>query len=134
VAAWIGAVVSGSIAVRTLTRGLGRDTAWPSQHRLFAVVDLFGTWCAALAGLALGLGRVGYGAPWAWALGLVALMATAGLYDRAVLLPSLDAAQKRMQAGEKWEKDWRFLWNMAAWGRWGTVALGAGALWTGYVA
>ncbi len=134
VGAWLGALVVGNIAVRALSRSLGREASWPALHKLFAIIDLFGTWCGVLAGVGLWMGRVGYGLPWASAVGIVALMVTAGLYDRAVLLPSLDAAFKRLKAGEEWARDWQFLSRMAAWGRWGTVALGLAALWFGYVA
>ena len=64
-------------------------------------------------------------------------MVTASLYDRAVLMPSLDVAFNRLGAGEdpgKWEDDWRFLWRMAGWGRALTVAMGIAALACGQAA
>jgi hypothetical protein len=94
---------------------------------LLPLADLVGTWAGALAAVALFWGRVGFGAAWASALGLVALMATASLYDRAVLLPSLDAAFKRLGPDARWEDEWRFLWRMGAWGRGLTLAMAAGA-------
>ena len=43
-------------------------------------------------------------------------MIALALYHRAVLIPSLDAAFKRLGAGDedpKWGRDWRFLWRMS---------------------
>ena len=54
--------------------------------------------------VALFLGRKDYGLPWAAALFLVALMVFVSLYDRAVLVPMLDSAFKRLGAGAEAEK------------------------------
>ena len=55
-----------------------------------------------------------------------------------MLLPSLDAALKRLQAAsgdtDKWERDWRFLWRMAGIARAATLAMGVAALVAGWVA
>jgi hypothetical protein len=136
--AWIAALVIGIGGIAWLVRRRGRDAAWRAIHTLAPLVDLFGTWAGVLAAGALLLGRVGYGWPWAAALGLVALMVTFSLYDRAVLLPSLGAALKRLQAAsgdtDKWERDWRFLWRMAGIARAATLAMGVAALVAGWVA
>ena len=129
--AWIGVLSLSILGISLLTRRLGRDDSWPAIRNLAPLADLAGTWAGALAAIALFFGRRGYSFSWAAALFLVAIMVTASLYDRAVLLPSLDAAWKRLRAGadaEKWEADWRFLWRMAAWARAATLAMGAGAL------
>ena len=135
---WIVALALGIGGIAWLVRRRGRDAAWPAIHTLAPLVDLLGTWAGVVASAALLLGRVGYGWPWAAALGLVALMVTASLYDRAVLLPSLDAARKRLQAApgesDKWERDWRFLWRMAGIARAATLAMAVGALVLGWVA
>jgi hypothetical protein len=127
VGAWAGALAVAVLGTPLLVRRRGRDAAWPALRILLALVDVLGTWAAALAAGALFAGRVGFSAAWAGAMGLVALMATASLYDRAVLLPSLDAAHRRLDAGAAWEDDWRFLWRMAAWGRAATLVLAGGA-------
>jgi hypothetical protein len=127
VGAWAGAVALAILRVRVLVRRRGRGAAWPAVRTLLPLADLVGTWAGALAAAALLWGRVGFGAAWAAALGLVALMATASLYDRAVLLPSLDAAFKRLPADPRWEDEWRFLWRMGAWGRGVTLAMAVGA-------
>jgi len=133
---WIGALVLAVLATALLFRRAGRAAAWPPCSTLLPLADLAGTWAGALAALALLLGRRGFGLPWAASLFLVALCVTASLYDRAVLLPSLDAAFKRMDAGDdpKWREEWRFLWAMARWGRAGTLVGGAGALVLGLAA
>lgn len=135
---WIAALVVGIVGIAWLARRRGREAAWPAIFTLAPLVDLVGTWAGALAVGALLLGRIGYGWPWATALGLVALMVTASLYDRAVLLPSLDAAWKRRQAAaseaDKWERDWRFMWRMAGVARAATLAMGVGALVCGWTA
>ena len=127
--AWIGAVAVAILATALLFRRHGRASAWPPCRTLLPLTDLAGTWAGTLAALALFLGRRGFGFAWSSALFLVALAVTASLYDRAVLMPSLDAAFKRMQADDdpKWEEEWRFLWAMARWGRTATLAAAAGA-------
>jgi hypothetical protein len=134
--AWLGALVLALLAERVLLRRHGRALAWPPCRTLLALADLVGTWAATLCATALLLGRRGFGWPWATALFLVALAATASLYDRAVLLPSLDASFKRTQAdaAAKWEEERRFLFSMARWARWGTLGGGAGALACGLLA
>jgi hypothetical protein len=130
VGTWAGAVGIACLAVPLLVRRLGRDAAWPALHPLLALTDVLGMWAGALGAVTLLVGRTGFGLAWAAALGLVALMVTASLYDRAVLLPSLDAATKRLAAGPDphWESEWSFLWRMAAWGRWLTFAMAWGAV------
>ncbi len=103
-------------------------------HRLAPKVDLAGTWAGTIAAAALLFGRVGYGLAWALALLLVCLMVAIGLYDRAVLLPSLEAAVRRADHDAKWEEEWRFLRRMAAWGRGLMVAKGLVAFAAGLVA
>jgi len=127
---WAGVVDLAALAVPLLLRRLGRDRAWPAVHPLLALADVLGVWAGALAAIMLFLGRAGYGWAWALAMGLVALMVTVSLYDRAVLLPSLDASMERLLADPdpKWESEWRFLWRMAAWGRWLTFVLAWGAV------
>lgn len=129
VGVWGGALAVAMAGVPALVRRLGPDGAWPAVRTLMPLVDLVGTWAGALAAVALLWGRVGFGAGWATALGLVALMATASLYDRAVLLPSLDAAWKRLRADPdpRWEREWRFLWRMAGAGRALTLLMALGA-------
>jgi len=105
--AWLGALALGMLALRLL----------PDETPVLApLLDLCGTWAGALGILALAFGRVGYGAAWAGALLACALGVTAGLYDRAVLMPSLAAARRRAEAepGEaRWGADWRFLWRLS---------------------
>jgi hypothetical protein len=127
---WAGVVDLAALGVPLLVRRLGRERAWPALHPLLALSDVLGIWAGTLGAAALLLGRSGFGWAWAVAMGLVALMATASLYDRAVLLPSLDAATKRLHADEdpRWEEEWRFLWRMSAWGRWLTFVMAWGAV------
>jgi len=133
-AAWTGALALGLPAFALLGRRLGRDRAWQSVRALAPLLDLFGTWAGVLGAAALLLGRRGFGAAWATALGLVALAVTASLYDRAVLMPSLDAAVKRLAAPgtaddrARWEADHAFLARMAAAARLLTLGAVAGAL------
>lgn len=130
VAAWAGAVVLGLLALAILFRRLGRDDAWPSARVLMPLVDLVGTWAGAIAMAALVAGRRGFGFPWAAATTLVALMITLSLYDRAVLMPSLDAAWRRLPHGageDRWEGDWSFLYRLSLGMRWSTLAAGIGA-------
>jgi len=120
VCAWTGALLVGVVALDL-----------PKRRILALSLDLFGTWMGALAALALLVGRKGFTAAWAGALGCVALMVTASLYDRAVLMPSLEAALRRLEAGEereRWERDRSFLARMAVAGRWVTLGLGIAAL------
>ena len=105
--AWVGALVLGMIALRLL-----RDGA----SVLSPLIDLCGTWTGALCILALAMGRVGFGWQWATAIIACALGVTAGLYDRAVLMPSLEAAHKRKEAepsNPEWASEWLFLRRMA---------------------
>lgn len=127
---WAGVLELATLAVPLLVRRLGREAAWQALHPFLALVDLHGMWAGAVGALVLFLGRTGYGVAWAVAMGLVALMVTASLYDRAVLLPSLDAATKRLLADPdpRWESEWRFLWRMAAWGRALTFLMAWGAV------
>lgn len=136
VGTWAGVLELATLAVPLLLRRLGRAAAWPSLHPLLAFVDVQGMWAGAAGAVVLFAGRTHFGAAWAIAMGLVALMVTASLYDRAVLLPSLDAAMKRMAADPdpRWESEWRFLWRMAAWGRWISFLMALGAVCCAFVA
>jgi hypothetical protein len=127
---WAGVLGVAALLVPLLVRRLGREAAWAALHPALALVDVLGMWAGAAAALTLLFGRTGFRTPWALAMGLVALMVTASLYDRAVLLPSLDAATKRLGADPdpRWESEWRFLWRMAAWGRGATFAMAWGAV------
>ncbi|MCK6458930.1 MAG: hypothetical protein L6Q95_03450, partial [Planctomycetes bacterium] len=126
---WGGVVGLAALAAPLLVRRLGRERAWTALHPMLALSDVVGVWAGALGAVALFVGRTGFGWAWATAMGFVALMATVSLYDRAVLLPSLDAATKRLAADPdpRWESEWRFLWRMAAWGRWLTFSMAWGA-------
>jgi hypothetical protein len=129
--AWVGALLSGSIAFPLLLRRLGREGAWPSLRLLMPLLDLLGTWLGTLSAAALLLGRRGFEASWAGALTLVALMVTLSLYDRAVLMPSFEAAFQRLpHAGGKgrWERDWEFLYRLAAGMRIAALLCGLGVL------
>ena len=103
---WAAALVAGFF--------LSRRGAWSAAP----AVDLTGAWCGTVAAVALLLGRTGgFRIAWAGALLLVAMMVAAGLYDRAVVMPSLEAAHKRLEhdAGNpKFERDRRFLRRMSA--------------------
>ena len=105
--AWAGALILGMLALRMVRS---------DSEVLAPLVDLFGTWAGASAILALAFGRIGFGALWAGAVFACALGVTAGLYDRAVLIPSLDAAARRRAAEPaqpKWTAEWQFLQRMA---------------------
>jgi len=108
---WAGLLLYGLMAWR------GGRGAWPTLRVLGPAIDLAGTWLGAAAVLFLFLGRIAYSTAWATAMGLIAMMLAVTFYQRAVLSPSLDSSFKRMQAGEEWERDWRFLWRMAGWAR-----------------
>ena len=130
-AVWAGALLFGILALHLLSRRLGRARSWPAMMLIAPLLDLMGTWLGATAAVALLLGRKGFGFAWAGALVLVALMVTASLYDRAVIMPSLDAAFRRLGHGadeERFERDWRFLRRMATWGRAATLVGAAGAI------
>lgn len=125
--AWAAALLAGVLAFR----GQGVQDARRVVRRGAPVLDLAGTWLGAIAALILVLGRVGYTFGWAAALGLDALMVTAALYDRAVLLPSLASALRRIGVGtdaERWESDFRFLWRMQAWTRAAMLAMALTAI------
>ena len=131
VGAWIGILALGMFALGLLRRRLSRDESWAVARQLVPLMDLLGTWTGGLAIVALALGREGLNAAWASAIVLLALMVTASLYDRAVLMPSLEAAHLRIRHGEeteRWEGEWRFLSRMAALGRAATLVAGAVAL------
>ena len=114
---WAGALAYLTIAVPILGKRLGRRPAWQATRALLALADLLGTWVGTIAVGCLWLGRHhGFRTPWAVCLGTIALMIALALYHRAVLIPSLDAAFKRLGAGDedpKWGRDWHFLWRMS---------------------
>jgi hypothetical protein len=93
---------------------LSRRGSWSAAP----AVDLIGAWCGTVAAVALLLGRAGgFRFAWAGALLLVAMMVAAGLYDRAVVMPSLEAAHKRLEHGgndPKFERDRAFLRRLSA--------------------
>jgi len=129
--AWIGILVACVLALRLLRLRLSPAESWSVARQISPLTDLLGTWIGGLAILALAVGREGFGLEWAAAILLLALMVTASLYDRAVLMPSLEAAQRRIDHGEdveRWQGEWRFLVRMATWGRAATLAAGLGAL------
>jgi hypothetical protein len=134
-------VLAGTVELAMLyaplvVRRLGREAAWPALHPFLALADLLTMYAGAIGAMLLFFGRTGYGLPWAVAMGLAALVVTASLYDRAVLLPSLDASHRRLAAGPdpRWESEWRFLWRMAACGRWLTFLLAWGAVLCAFLA
>jgi len=96
--AWVGVLGFGIGGIALLVRRTGIERSWSALRVWAPWLDLFGTWTGAVAIGALALGRRGIGAQWAIAMICCALGITAGLYGRAVLMPSLDAA---------------FLWRMA---------------------
>jgi len=121
--AWAGVLAFGSGGIALLVRRMGIERSWPALRVWAPWLDLFGIWAGGLAVLALAMGRSGMRAGWAAAMVCCALGITAGLYDRAVLMPSLDAASKRLKHDAndvKWASDWAFLWRMA------TIARGLG--------
>ncbi|MHC4953417.1 MAG: hypothetical protein ACYTGZ_05965 [Planctomycetota bacterium] len=125
-AAWAGSLVYGIGHIARMLRRDGVLGAWPALRVWAPGLDLFGTWAGAAAIASLAMGRVGVSAGWAGAMLCAALGVTAGLYDRAVLVPSLDAAFKRLEhepGEEKWQQEWRFLWRMASGARALTLAL-----------
>ena len=97
-----------------------------------AAFDLVGAWAGALAAGALAIGRAGFLAGWAALLTMIALMVTASLYDRAVIMPSLEAARARTQVHDKWARDERYLWRMSHGTRILTLLLAAASLWIGW--
>ena len=113
---WAGALAFCIGGLSLMVRRMGIDRAWPAVRVWAPWLDLFGTWCGTLAILALALGRRGFGVPWAGAMLACALGVTAGLYGRAVLMPSLDAAFKRWRHEPEnplWLEEWTFLWKLA---------------------
>lgn len=107
---WVLVLLGGLIAIRR--RGLGA-----SLSLLIPGLDLAGMWLGTIAVLLLAFGRLGFQFLWASALFSCALGITAGLYDRAVLVPSLRAAQKRRRADPengKWAAEWSFLARLGA--------------------
>lgn len=127
VGGWLGALAFGILSLRRLLRRRPLDVAWPAARVIIPVIDLIGVWVGSAAVLALWLGRRGYTLAWALAMGLLAVMLAASLYDRAVLMPSMDAAYKRLGHGD-WEADWRFLWRMSGVIRALTAAMAVGCL------
>jgi len=120
--AWVGALAFGMFALRLLRH---------DAPVLAPLLDLFGTWFGASGALSLAFGRVGFGGLWATALFACVLGITAGLYDRAVLMPSLEAAHKRRKAEPsepKWATEWQFLWRLAHGTRLVTLACALAAI------
>jgi hypothetical protein len=137
VSAWAGALLLLGTTLALAARREGLDAAWALARRAAPAADLLGTWALAAAALALLLGREGLDPAWAGALLLVCLMFAWSLYDRAALLPSLDASWKRLSHAaerERWEREFAFLWRLAAWGRRATLLMAAGALACGALA
>jgi len=126
--AWVGALLHAALGATLLERRLGRAQAWRASSATFPLVDLLGAWAGAIAAVAVVLGRSGFSLPFAAILTMLALMFALSLYDRAVLVPYLDAADKRLEHGadrEKWESDWKFLSRLATLLRLATLAMGA---------
>jgi len=129
--AWAGAVAFGMGGILLMLRRMGRRGAWPAVRVWAPWLDLFGTWVGALSVAALALGRQGFAPYWAGAMLCCALGVTAGLYGRAVLMPSLDAAFKRWRHEPdepKWSEEWAFLWRLATGARALTLLLALGAI------
>ena len=124
---WI-SILLGALAAWVLVVGVGTFAVHRRRH-VAAWVDLLGVWAGAVSAVALGLGRAGFLSAWASAVLLVAVAVTATLYDRAVILPSIEAAEKRTGHDAKWARDERYLWRMSHGARWLTLLLVAGALW-----
>ena len=99
------------------------------RRKVAAIIDVAGAWAGAISGASLGLGRSGFTALWAVALLLVAVAVTASLYDRAVLLPSIEAAGRRADHEERWRRDERYLWRLSHGARVLTLLLVGAALW-----
>ncbi len=127
-ASWVGASIFVAVALPLLRRRLGESAAWNVSRTLLPLLDLFGTWAGTLAALALWLGKEpGINAPWAVSMGLLAVMVTFALYHRAVVVPSLDSAFRRLGEGDKqaqWREDWSFLERMSLCLRYGTLLAG----------
>ena len=125
---WVGASLFVSVALPVLRRRLGETEMWDVSRTLLPLLDLFGTWAGTLAAFALWLGKEpGISAPWAVSMGLLAVMVTFALYHRAVLVPSLDSAFKRLGEGDKearWREEWGFLERMSLCLRYGTLLAG----------
>ncbi len=125
--AWVGVLVFCLVALRIWERRAGRAEAWRAAHLLLPLADVIGVWAGATAGAALFFGRRGIGFAWAACMTLLALMFSLALYDRAVLVPYLDRADRRLAHGEaaqKWDEDWRSLSRLATGLRLGTLAMG----------
>ena len=119
-AAWLLVVLVGIFLVRR-RRGVA------------AFLDLCGAWAGAACGVALAFGRAGFTAEWAAALLAVAVAVTASLYDRAVLLPSIEAAGRRADHEEQWRRDEHYLWRLSHGARLVTLLCVGAALWIGSI-
>jgi len=129
--AWAGGAAFGIGGISLMLRRLGIDRAWPAIRVWAPWLDLFGTWAGALSIVALAMGRRGFSPFWAGAMLCCALGVTAGLYGRAVLMPSLDAAFKRWRhEPDKADRqaEWMFLWRLATGTRALTLLLALGAI------
>jgi hypothetical protein len=126
--AWSVALLGGAVAAPALLHRRG----WERVHRVAPAFDLVGMWAGAIAALALAVGRRGFTFGWAATLLLVALMVTAALYHRAVLVPSMDAARRRADHDAGWSEEWRFLWRMSHAARVLGLALALLALWISF--
>ncbi|MFQ5845680.1 MAG: hypothetical protein ACE5JG_11910, partial [Planctomycetota bacterium] len=114
-----------------LGRRRSRERVWEAARVLVPLVDLFGLYAGAAALVVLGLGRIGYRFGWAASVFLVALMIFLTLYDRAVLLPYLARARKRLGAGgraDTWRADWSFLLRLSVGCHLGVLGGGIAAL------
>ena len=129
---WVGASLFVILAVPLLRRRLGEAAAWDVSRTLLPLLDLFGTWAGTLAALSLWLGKEpGINAPWAVSMGLLAVMVTFALYHRAVLVPSLDSAFRRLGEGDEqaqWREEWSFLERMSLCLRYGTLLAGVATI------
>ncbi len=131
---WIAAVVLCAVLLYRTTRR-PRDEAWAAVRVLLPVLDLFGVWAGTAALVLLFFGRSGYDFAWAASVFLIALMIFFTLYDRAVLVPYMERAIKRLGQGERvesWRADWSFLVRLSAACQLGVLGSGIAVLLLGF--
>ncbi len=134
IAVWVAAVVVCAVLLYRIIRR-PRDEAWAAGRVLLPVLDLIGVWVGSAAVLLLFLGRSGYDFAWAASVFLVALMIFFTLYDRAVLVPYMERAIKRLGQGElagSWRADWSFLVRLSAACHVGVLVSGIAVLLLGF--